>query len=567
MLQIKTHPKFSVRSQNMLGRPLCSDFRAMFKGMGFSDGDLERPIIGIANTWNEINPGHTNLRMLADYVKRGIYRAGGTPVEFGTIGICDGVACANQGMHYVLPSREIIASSVELMSEGNQLDGIVLMGSCDKIVPGLLMAAARINLPSILLNGGPMLSGPEYNGRPSDAVSPTEAVALYEIGEATMDELINIEELSEPTCGSCAYLGTANTMCCLSEALGMMLAGTSMVPAVYNERIRVAFRTGERIVELVKQNIKARDIITEDSIINAIKVLLAIGGSTNAALHLPAIAYEAGIDHKKIINSIDRLSFEIPLIAKVNPASIYDMETFYRAGGVQQVMIELEKKIETSCMTVDGRSVKNNLSNFKNRFGCVNRRVIKTFDVPFTTISGLAILRGNLAPDTGIAKPAAIHPDVMKFTGKAIVFDSEEACMDAILEQKIKHGHVVVIRYEGPKGGPGMREMYKPMKMLYAQHLDISTALITDGRFSGTNNGCFVGHISPEAASGGPIAIVCDGDLITIDIVNRNIHLHLSDEEIAQRLKKWKYVPKVTKGYLATYAKLAQSADKGAILL
>lgn len=553
------------RSQQVLQRPDWCDLRAMFKGMGFGDDDLERPLIGIANTWSEINPGHTNLRQLADYVKRGIYRAGGTPVEFGTIGVCDGVATANKGMHYVLPTREVIASSVELMAEANRLDGLVLLGSCDKIVPGLLMAAARLNIPCILLAGGPMLSGPKYNGRPSDAVSPTEAIAKLQIGEATLEEVYDIEELSEPTCGSCAFLGTANTMCCLSEAMGMSISGSALIPAVYNERIRAAFKTGEKIVELVNKDVMSRDIITSASLTNAVKLLLAIGGSTNAVLHLPAIAYDAGLNPQDIITAIDEFSYEIPLLAKVNPSSGYDMESFYQAGGVPQVMLELKNVLDLDCMTVDGVSVGENLSRFRNRYG-INSNIIKTFEEPFTTTSGLSVLRGNLAPDSGIAKPAAIHPDVLKFTGEAIVFETEDECMVAISEKKIKAGHVVVIRYEGPKGGPGMREMYKPMKLLYASGLDTSTAIITDGRFSGTNNGCFVGHISPEAASGGPIAIVENGDKITIDVKKRKLHLHVSDEEIQERFQEWSYVPKKVKGYLATYVKLVKSADKGAIL-
>lgn len=553
------------RSQQVLQRPDWCDLRAMFKGMGFGDDDLERPLIGIANTWSEINPGHTNLRQLADYVKRGIYRAGGTPVEFGTIGVCDGVATANKGMHYVLPTREVIASSVELMAEANRLDGLVLLGSCDKIVPGLLMAAARLNIPCILLAGGPMLSGPKYNGRPSDAVSPTEAIAKLQIGEATLEEVYDIEELSEPTCGSCAFLGTANTMCCLSEAMGMSISGSALIPAVYNERIRAAFKTGEKIVELVNKDVMSRDIITSASLTNAVKLLLAIGGSTNAVLHLPAIAYDAGLNPQDIITAIDESSYEIPLLAKVNPSSGYDMESFYQAGGVPQVMLELKNVLDLDCMTVDGVSVGENLSRFRNRYG-INSNIIKTFEEPFTTTSGLSVLRGNLAPDSGIAKPAAIHPDVLKFTGEAIVFETEDECMAAISEKKIKAGHVVVIRYEGPKGGPGMREMYKPMKLLYASGLDTSTAIITDGRFSGTNNGCFVGHISPEAASGGPIAIVENGDKITIDVKKRKLHLHVSDEEIQERFQEWSYVPKKVKGYLATYVKLVKSADKGAIL-
>lgn len=558
--------KKNLRSQRILGKDEWSDTRALFKGMGFGDDDLERPFIGITNTWSEINPGHTNLRMLAEHVKHGIYRAGGTPVEFGTIGICDGVPTANEGMFYALPSREVMANSIEVMTEGNRLDGLVLLGSCDKIVPALLMAAARLDIPCIVLNGGPMLSGPVFNGRPSDAVSPVEAMGMYSIGECTEQELRDLEDLCEPTCGSCSYLGTANTMCCLSEALGMTLAGTSMIPAVYNDRIRAAFQTGEKIVELVEKNIRTSDIITKASIENALKVLMAIGGSTNAVLHMSAIAHEAGIEPDFVINMIDRLSFEMPLLVKVNPSSVYDVTDFYKSGGVQQVMLEIKDHLQQDCMTVDGVTVGENLSRFRNKYGSVDRNIIRTMENPFTTVGSIGIMRGNLAPDSGVAKPNTISEKSMYFTGEAIVFESEEECNEAILQHKIKPGHIIVVRYEGPKGGPGMREMYKAMKLLYGQHLDETTALITDGRFSGTNNGCFVGHISPEAANGGPIAIVRDGDKITIDIENRNLHLHLSDEEIENRLKSWKYEPKNLKGYLATYAKLALSADKGGIL-
>lgn len=556
--------KKNLRSQRIFGREEWSDMRALFKGMGFGDDDLERPIIGIANTWSEINPGHINLRMLAEQVKRGIYRAGGTPVEFGTIGICDGVPTANEGNYFCLPSREIIANSIEVMTEGNRLDGLVMLGSCDKIVPALMMVAGRLDMPVIIVNGGPMLSGPEFNGRPSDAVSPVEAMGLCSIGECSYQELCDLEDLCEPTCGSCAYLGTANTMCCLAEAMGLALPGTAMIPAVFNDRIRTAFHAGEKIVELVEKNIRSSQIVTRESITNAIKVLLAIGGSTNAVLHLSAIAHEAGIEPEHVIRTINKLSREIPLLVKVNPSATYDVTDFYYAGGVQQVMKELRDLLNLDCMTVNGTTVGENLSQFRNKYGPVNREIIKTLKEPFTHVESIGVIYGNLAPDSGIAKPNTTESKC--FTGEAIVFESEEECNEAILQHKVREGHVIVIRYEGPKGGPGMREMYKALKLLKGQHLDDKTGLITDGRFSGTNNGCFVGHISPEAANGGPIAIVRNGDRITIDLEHRDLHLHLSEDEIAERLKNWHYTPKKLKGYLATYAKLAKSADKGGIL-
>jgi dihydroxy-acid dehydratase len=557
--------KKKLRSQRILGRDEWSDMRATFKGMGFGDNDLERPVIGVANTWSEINPGHTNLRMLAEKVKSGIYRAGGTPVEFGTIGICDGVPTGNEGNYYVLPHREIITNSIEAMTEGNRLDGIVLMGSCDKIVPALLMAAARMNIPAIVVNGGPMLSGPVFNGRKSDIVSPVEAMGLRSIGECSYDALCDLEDTCTPTCGSCSYMGTANTMCCLSEVLGLTLSGTSMIPAVFNDRIRASFKAGERIVDLVRKNITVDKLITKESIKNAIKVLMAIGGSTNAVLHLSAIAHEAGIDTSFVLDTIDELSYnKVPLLLKVNPSSEYDVTDFHYSGGVPQVMKEMKSILNLDCLTVDGNTIGENIDGFRNKYGEVDRVILRPLDNPFSTVSSLSIIKGNLAPDTGVAKPNTTSHTC--FTGEAIVFESEEACNEAVLQHKVREGHVIVIRYEGPKGGPGMREMYKALKLLKGQHLDEKTALITDGRFSGTNNGCFVGHISPEAADGGPIAIVEDGDKITIDFENRDLHLHLTEEEIAERFKNWSYEPKKLKGYLATYAKLANSANKGAIL-
>ncbi|NMC56822.1 MAG: dihydroxy-acid dehydratase [Eubacteriaceae bacterium] len=541
--------------------------KTLWSGMGMSDDDIKRPIIGIANSFNEIVPGHYNLRQVADFVKKGIYRGGGSAVEFGTIACCDGIAQGHSGMYYILPSREIVADSIEVMIRAHKLDGIVLLGSCDKIVPGMLMAAARANIPAIFVPGGPMLGGPAFGAKAkADGTAVTEAVGMMQAGKITKQDVDNLAHVVSPTCGSCAFYGTANTMCCLAEALGMTLPGSALIPAVYSERFRNAQESGERIVDLVRKNITARKVITFESIQNAIAVCMATGGSTNAVLHLPALAYELGIDTDKIMEEFDRQSDLVPLVARVNPASLeYDMEDFYKAGGIPKVMINISEKLNLDVMTASGKTLKENLDTYTFCYP-ENNDLMRTLDNPHSTLGGVAIMRGNLAPDTAVSKPAAIAEELRIFTGKAICFDSEEECTKALEELRIKPGHVVVIRYEGPKGGPGMREMYSPMKMLYGQGLAKSTALVTDGRFSGTNNGCFVGHVSPEAAMGGPIALVKDGDEITIDVINKKLTLHVSDEELAKRKAEWKYTPKELEGYLARYAALARSADKGGVL-
>lgn len=555
-----------LRSQKILAKPDWSFNRGVFKSMGYSEDDLERPIIGIANSWNELVPGHFNLRQVSEQVKKGIYKAGGTAAEFGVIAACDGTAQGHEGMHFILPSRDVIANSIEIMVEAHRLDAIVLLGSCDKIVPGMLMAAARLNTPAIFLSGGPMLGGKVFDNRKSDLTSISEALGMLKTNQITEQEYFNLEEQSVPTCGSCAFLGTANTMNCLAEAMGMTVPGGALIPAVYSERLRVAELTGRAIVNLVNKDIKANDIITRESLENAVRVLMAIGGSTNGVLHLTAIASEIGISGETMMEIYDSFSETTPQVAKVNPASKYDMEDFHKAGGIPQVMREILPLLNNECKTVTGQTVAENLQNYQHPYP-VDREVIKPVSEAFNNSKGLAILRGNLAPNTGVTKPAAIDPSMWNFTGVAKVFDSEEAAEEAILDGKISEGDVVVIRYEGPKGGPGMREMYKAMKYMYGMGLAKKAALITDGRFSGTNNGCFVGHISPEAAEGGPLAIVLDGDKITIDIPNKNLHLHLSDEEIQERLKTWQRPePKYKTGYLGLYSKLAQSADKGAIL-
>lgn len=554
-----------LRSEKILKRPDFSFNRAVYKSMGFSDKDLEKPIIGVANTWSELVPGSYSLRALADYVKRGIYAAGGTPVEFGVIGACDGTAQGNEGMRFILPSRDLIANDVEIMVEAHQLDGIVLLGSCDKIVPGLLMAAARLKLPAIVLPAGPMLGGPVFDGRASDLTSLSEGCGMVKAGTLEEETLYELEDTCGPGCGSCSFYGTANTMCCLSEAMGMTLPTGALIPAVYAQRTRIAFETGERIVELVKKGITADQIINESSLENAIRVLNATGGSTNGVLHLLAIAGEAGIDSAAMMEKFEKIGMATPLVAKVNPASKYNMEDFYLSGGIPQVMKEIESLLNLDVMTVTGKTVGDNLKGW--RYQNINREIIRTVEQPFSQFGGIAVLNGNLSPEGCITKPSAIKPGMHYFRGKARVFDSEESAEKAILAGEIKKGDVVVIRYEGPKGGPGMREMYKAMKYLYGMGLAECTALITDGRFSGTNNGCFVGHISPEAAEGGPIALVEDGDEITIDIPNQKITLHVEEERLNERAERFKMpTPKYTKGYLALYSRLAASASRGAVL-
>ena len=554
------------RSSEILSDPVFTENRALYKSMGFSDMDMEGPVIGIANSWNEMVPGHYNLRNLADFVKKGIHRAGGMALEFGVIGACDGQACGHIGMKYILPTRDLIACDIEAMAEAHRLDGIVLLGSCDKIVPGMIMAAARLNIPAILLVGGPMAGGIEFDGRRSDSTSVSEAVGMLSAGRISKEKFSALENNAAPSCGSCSYYGTANSMGCAAEAMGMSITGSSLIPATASERFRAGEMTGIKIVELAKRGITARDIITRNSLENAAKIMVATGGSTNTFIHLSAIANEIGTDAETMMDIYDMASETIPSIAMVNPASPYGMEDFYRAGGIPRVMKELGDDMDLSCMTVTGKDLGENLNAWSDPFG-IDRRVIRTKEDSFGRSGGLAVLRGNLAPGTGITKPIAMDPSMHFFSGPARVFECEEEANGAILAGEIKEGDVLVIRYEGPKGGPGMREMYFAMKLLYGRGLAKKTALITDGRFSGTNNGCFVGHISPEAAEGGPIAAVRDGDTITIDIKNKRLDVDLSPEELKNRLKDWKRPPqKELKGILAIYAKLAASAAEGGMM-
>ncbi|NLC51522.1 MAG: dihydroxy-acid dehydratase [Firmicutes bacterium] len=549
------------RSKDVLKRPAWSMARAFYKATGYTDYDLERPLIGIANSWNSFVPGHYNLRQVAEFVKTGVSQGGGTPLEFGVIAACDGVAQAHEGMHRILPTRDLIASSIEMVADAHQIDGLVLLGSCDKIVPGMLMAAARLDIPAIMVVGGPMLGGIEFDNRNSDGSSVMEAYGMLQEKKITEEEYYALEDGANPCCGSCSFFGTANSMCCTAEALGMSLPGSAAIPAVYAERYRIAQESGRKIMELVREGITARKIMTRSAMENAIRVGMAMGASTNLILHMLAIAYE--LEQEISVDLFDELSRTTPHIVKINPAATPNIIDFYNAGGVPAVMKEIASLLDLNALTVNNTTVGENIKDAVSK----NREVIRPITAPFSESGGLAVLRGNLAPRTAVTKPAAIDRRIWSFTGEAIVFDSEEEAVEAVSNGIVREGHVVVIRYEGPKGGPGMREMFTVMKMLYGRGLALKTALVTDGRFSGTNNGCFVGHVSPEAAEGGSIAVVKNGDRITIDINERKLHLHVEEGELKERLQKWTAPPpKIKRGYLHLYSRLAESADKGAVI-
>lgn len=549
------------RSQQFLSRPVWSSIRALYKGMGYGDYDLSRPMIGIANSWNGANPGHDNLRQVAECVREGILQAGGTPVEFGIIGPCDGMGCGNDGMHYILPARDLIANEVETMVQVNHLDAVVLLGSCDKVVPGLLMAAARLDLPAILVNGGPALGGCVFNGRESDNSTMVEALAMLNDGAITQEEYNRLEADSNPSCGSCSFLGTANTMCAVAEAMGMCLPGTSMIPAVMAERRRAARASGRRIVEMVREGLSARKIISKNGLENALKLGMAIGGSTNMALHFPAIAYEAECDFT--IDDVDRIARSTPHLANIYPNGPENVPAFYRAGGVPAVMKQLLPLLSPEAVTCTGKGWPELLESVP----AVENDIIHAIPNAWHSWGSLAVLRGSLAPNTAVTKPTAIHPDMLRFEGTAACFDSEDLASEAVMAGRIKPGTVLVVRYEGPKGGPGMREMVRLMKLLTGQGLALTTAVITDGRFSGSNNGCFVGHISPEASEGGPIAVVQDGDPILIDVEGGRLELNIPPEELSARLAAFTPAPRPPlRGWLNVYARLSESADKGAII-
>ena len=536
--------------------------RSLFNALGMTEEELNRPIIGVVNSYNEIVPGHMNLNKIAEAVKKGIYMAGGTPVEVPAIAVCDGIAMNHTGMRYSLVTRELVCDSTECLARAHQFDGLVMIPNCDKNVPGLLMAAARLDIPTIFVSGGPMLAGRKLDGKKTCLSTLFEAVGEYNAGKMSMDKLKEFEEKACPTCGSCSGMYTANSMNCLTEALGMGLKGNGTIPAVYSERIRLAKHAGMKIMELVEKDIKPSDIMTESAFRNAMAVDMALGCSTNSMLHLPAIAYEAGVDlNLEIANEISR---KTPNLCHLAPAGDTFMEDLNEAGGVYAVMNELDKLgiLDKECMTVTGFSVGENIEGCEN----LDTSVIRPVENPYSKTGGIAVLKGNLAPDSCVVKKSAVAPEMMKHKGPAKVFDGEESAIEAIRAGKIKSGDVVVIRYEGPKGGPGMREMLSPTSEIAGMGLDKDVALITDGRFSGATRGASIGHVSPEAALGGTIAFVKDGDMIDIDIENNSIELLVSDEELEERRKG--FVPKTqnVSGYLKKYASMVTSANTGAVL-
>lgn len=540
-----------------------SPHRSLFKAIGYSNAELERPLIGIVNSFNEIIPGHVHLQKLAEAVKAGVYMAGGTPMEFNTIGICDGIAMNHEGMKYSLVTREIIADSVEAVAMGLPFDGLVLLPNCDKIIPGMIMAAARLNIPTVLVSGGPMLPG-EFRGKKLDLIKgPFENMAQAKAGKISEEDFCAMEDAACPTCGSCAGLFTANTMNCLSEALGLALPGNGSAPAVSSERTRLAKQAGIAIMDVVSKQLIPSKILTLEAFRNAIAVDVAMGGSTNTVLHLPAIAHEVGI--KLELEEFNRMSAKTPHLCSVSPAGDHFMVDIHRAGGVQAVMKVLAEKglIADTLPTVSGQTVAGNLRQAR----VWDDAVIRPLSNPYHAQGGLAILRGNIAPEGGVVKQSAVAPEMMRHTGRARVFDSEDDAFAAIMNSQIKKGDVVVIRYEGPKGGPGMREMLSPTSSIAGMGLDKDVALITDGRFSGGTRGAAIGHISPEAAAGGPIAAIQEGDQIEIDIPNRKINLLVSESELAQRMAALKLKPsKSLKGVLARYARQVTSGSTGAIL-
>lgn len=536
--------------------------RSLFNALGYTEEELEKPLVGIVCSYNEIVPGHMNLDKIANAVKMGVAMAGGTPVMFPAIAVCDGIAMGHIGMKYSLVTRDLIADSTEAMAMAHQFDALVMIPNCDKNVPGLLMAAARINVPTIFVSGGPMLAG-RVKGCKTSLSSMFEAVGSYAAGTMTAEDVQEFESKACPTCGSCSGMYTANSMNCLTEVLGMGLKGNGTIPAVYSERIRLAKHAGMKVMELWEKNIRPRDIMTEKAILNALTVDMALGCSTNSMLHLPAIAHEIGMDFD--ITFANEISAKTPNLCHLAPAGHTYMEDLNEAGGVYAVMNELNKKnlLYTECMTVTGKTVGENIE------GCVNKDpdVIRPIENPYSETGGLAVLTGNLAPHGGVVKRSAVVEEMMVHEGPARVFDCEEDAIAAIKGGKIVAGDVVVSRYEGPKGGPGMREMLNPTSAIAGMGLGSSVALITDGRFSGASRGASIGHVSPEAAVGGPIALVEEGDIIKINIPENKIELAVSDELLAKRKAEWKpRKPKVTTGYLARYAALVTSGNRGAVL-
>lgn len=536
--------------------------RALFKAMGYIDEELRRPLIGIANSWNELIPGHIHLDRIAKAVKEGVRLAGGTPLEFCTIGICDGIAMGHHGMKYSLPSRELIADSIEVMAMAYAFDGLVLIPNCDKIIPGMMMALARLDIPAIVVSGGPMLAG-NYRGNKVDLISVFEGIGEVASGRITEEELLGLEECACPGPGSCAGLFTANSMNCLSEALGIALPGNGTVPAVDARRIRLAKMSGIRIVEMVREGLRPSKILTREAFENAIALDMAFGGSTNTLLHLPAIAKELGIELP--LELFDSISAKVPHICKLRPAGPHYLEDLDKAGGVMGILSELWRGglIHGDALTVSGKSLKELLTTHK----VFDREVIRPLENPYSKTGGLVVLFGTLAPEGAVVKASAVVPEMLTHEGPAKVFDAEEEALEAILSGKIEKGDVVVIRYEGPKGGPGMREMLAPTSAIVGMGMDKEVALITDGRFSGGTRGAAIGHVAPEAAEGGPIALVKNGDIIKIDIPRKKLDLLLSEEELRKRKEGWKPLrPKIERGYLRRYSLLVNSASKGATL-
>ena len=536
--------------------------RSLFNALGMTKEEMERPLVGIVCSYNEIVPGHMNLDKIAQAVKMGVAMAGGTPVMFPAIAVCDGIAMGHIGMKYSLVTRDLIADSTEAMATAHQFDALVMIPNCDKNVPGLLMAAARVNVPTVFVSGGPMLAG-HVKGHKTSLSSMFEAVGSYSAGTMTAEDVNEFECKACPTCGSCSGMYTANSMNCLTEALGMGLPGNGTIPAVYSERLKLAKHAGMAVMDMYRKNIRPRDIITKEAIINALTVDMALGCSTNSMLHIPAIAHEIGFDFD--ISYANEISAKTPNLCHLAPAGPTYMEDLNEAGGVYAVMNELKSAglLNEDCMTVTGKTIGEAVDGVANK----NPEVIRTLDNPYSKTGGLAVLKGNLAPDGSVVKRSAVVPEMMVHEGPARVFDCEEDAIAAIKGGKIVPGDVVVIRYEGPKGGPGMREMLNPTSAIAGMGLGSSVALITDGRFSGASRGASIGHVSPEAAVGGPIAIVEEGDIIKIDINNTTITLDVPDDVLAQRKAAWKpRTPKVTTGYLARYAAMVTSGNRGAIL-
>lgn len=550
-----------MRSDRMKSGLEKAPHRSLFKAMGYTDQEIVRPMIGVVNSANEIIPGHIHLNSIAQAVKAGIRIAGGTPIEFSTIGVCDGIAMNHEGMKYSLPSRELIADTIEVMARAHPFDGLVLIPNCDKVVPGMLMAALRLDIPAIVVSGGPMLAG-RHEGRDIDLITVFEGVGKVKANLMTEDELHALEDSACPGCGSCAGMFTANSMNCLTEALGLGLPGNGTIPAVYAARLRLAKTAGLRIMDLVTKGIRPSDIATLDAFKNALTVDMALGCSTNTILHVPAVAHEAGIDLN--LDMLNEISARTPHICHLSPAGPHHIQDLNEAGGIPAVMAELSKKgrINLDSLTVTGATVRENLTSATIK----NSSVIRTLDNPYHTQGGIAILRGNLAPQGAVVKQSAVADEMLRNQGRARVFDAEEDAVEAILGGRIQAGDVVVIRYEGPKGGPGMREMLTPTSAIAGMGLDKEVALITDGRFSGGTRGAAIGHVSPEAAEGGLIALIEEGDTIAIDIPAKQLILNVDDDTLARRRAAWKPPePKVTEGYVSRYAKMVTSASTGAV--